>query len=469
MAKPFISHRWAMLVAASAIALASLSCAKPASDATSQASSQHGSESKPWTGDFDGMLERGNIRLLVPYSRSLFFVENGKEQGLTAELARDFETYLNQKHAQQLRGRKITLTLIPTTRDKLLTELTSGAGDIAGGNLTATSTRLQTADFVAPTDQAPANEVLVSGPGAPAVATLDDLSGKKVNVREASSYLESVNTFNDKLGAANKPAVQIVAMPAALEDEDVLEMLDAGLFHFTVIDSWKAKLWAQTVPRVKVHENIVLRSGGTIGWAIRKQSPNLQAEIEGFYKTASQQGLIESRLANYKERLREISTTSAGPGLRRFEQTLALFKQYGKQYAFDPLMLAAAGFQESQLNQTAAGVPSTQAPPAGGADFEKNVQAGTKYIDQLMTRSFPDAKFEDLDRTLFTFASYHAGADNIARMREEATKRGLDPNKWFNNVELVTAEKIGMETTAFVRNILKYNFAAKLMGGTKPA
>ena len=465
MARPFVPSSLAVLVAAGA-ALTSMSCAKPASETANSPGSQL-AESKPWTGDFDGMLERRRIRVLSPYSRTLFFVEGGQEHGLTADLASDFETYLNQKHAKELGGRPITITLIPTTRDKLLSGLVDGLGDISGGNLTATATRMQTADFVSPAEQAPAQELLVSGPGAPAVARQDDLAGKKVNVRQASSYLESLNALNERLSGASKPTVRIVTMPDALEDEDVLEMLNAGLFDFTVVDSWKAKLWAQTVPQIKVHEDVVLRSGGTIGWATRKQSPKLQAEIEGFYRTASQQGLIAARLGNYEEKLREITKSSTGPALNRFDQTLTLFRKYGSQFSFDPLMLAAEGFQESQLGQMAASHPApalaTQTPLPSGADLERNARAATKYIDQLMASYFPDAKFSDADRTWFTFASYRAGPDNISNMRKEAAARGLDPNQWFNNVEQVTAEKIGMETTAYVRNILKYNVANKLI------
>ena len=464
MARLFVSRGLGVLPAASLIVIASMSSAAPASapatKPASTATSQAIVDSKPWTGDFDGMFARRRVRMLAPYSRSLFYVENGESHGLTADLAHDFESYLNAKHAKELGGRKITVTLIPTTRDKLLSGLAEGRGDISGGNLTATAKRMKTADFVAPTEQAPAQELLVSGPNAPAVATLDDLSGKTVSVRQASSYLESLNALNDKFGGASKPSVRIVPVPDALEDEDVLEMLNAGLLDFTVTDSWKAKLWAETLPRIKVHDDIVLRSGGTIGWAIRKQSPKLQAELEGFYKNASRQGLIEARLANYRDRLRELSKGAAGQASDRFEQTLSLFRKYGKQYAFDPLMLAAEGFTESHQDGAAAG---EQAPPASDADLDKNVQAATKYIDQLMAHSFADAKFSASDRTLFTFASYKAGPDKIASMRQEAGKRGLDPNQWFNNVELVTAEKLGMETTAYVRNILKYSVASKLV------
>ncbi|NTV43428.1 MAG: transglycosylase SLT domain-containing protein, partial [Syntrophobacteraceae bacterium] len=93
---------------------------------------------------------------------------------------------------------------------------------------------------------------------------------------------------------------------------------------------------------------------------------------------------------------------------------------------------------------------------------ESNIHAGAKYMDQLMTRYFKDARFDEQTRTLFAFASYNAGPGNISKMRKEAEKRGLDPNRWFNNVEIVTAEKIGIETTTYVRNIYKYYVSYKL-------
>ena len=138
-------------------------------------------------------------------------------------------------------------------------------------------------------------------------------------------------------------------------------------------------------------------------------------------------------------------------------------------------MLAAQGYQESQLNQSAkshvGAIGIMQVMPATGAELkvgdirvaENNVHAGAKYMDILMTKYFTDAKFSELNRSLFAFASYNAGPGNISRMRKEAVKRGLDPDVWFNNVEIVTAEKIGMETTTYVRNIYKYYASYRLM------
>jgi len=94
--------------------------------------------------------------------------------------------------------------------------------------------------------------------------------------------------------------------------------------------------------------------------------------------------------------------------------------------------------------------------------IEPNIHGGTKYMDQLMTRYFPDAKFSEGNRPLFAFASYNCGPGNIAKARKIAAERGLDPNRWFNNVEIVVAERIGTETTTYVRNIYKYYVAYKL-------
>jgi membrane-bound lytic murein transglycosylase MltF len=468
--------RWLVVpaVAVGAIAPTSMTEAQSASDTTLSAPRQLEIDYKQWTGDFDGMLERRHIRVLVPYSRTLFFLDKGRERGLSAELARDFERYLNEKHAKQLSRRPLTISLVPTTRDKLLTNLAAGLGDISAGNLTATESRMKTVDFVAPTDRKAVQEVLVSGPHAPAITSLDDLSEKTLHVRVASSYFESLVALGARLRGESKKPVQITLLPDALEDEDVLEMLNAGLFDFTVVDSWKAKMWAQILPKIQVREDVVLRSEGYTGWAIRKQSPELRAEIEGFYRYSRKHGIIETRLANYQKRIKQISNNTTGAAWQRFEKTLALFEKYGEKYGFDPLMLVAQGFQESKLDQNAkSGVGAVgvmQIMPATGAEMkvgdihqlEANIHAGAKYMDQLMTRYFQGAKFSEAERPLFAFAAYNAGPGNIGRMRKAAAERGLDPDRWFNNVELVTAEKIGMETTTYVRNIYKYYIAYKL-------
>jgi membrane-bound lytic murein transglycosylase MltF len=429
----------------------------------------------PWKGDFGAMLERRVIRVYVPYSRSLYFIDKGRERGIAAELIRDFERWVNQKYAKKLGKRPLTVVVVAATRDKLLPDLNEGLADIAVGNLTVTDERLKVVDFVAPDDTLVNVEILATGPTSPAIATLDDLSGKTVHVRKSSSYYASLTALNDRFRKAGKPETKLVTVPDALEDEDMLEMLNAGLLELIVVDDWKAKMWAQVLPKVKVRTDIELRSPTRKGWAIRKNSPELAAELNDFYVTwAKKQGVIPYRQQQYMKTIKSLRNASASKDQQRFTELSSYFQKYGAQYNFDPLMLAAQGYQESTLDQNkkspVGAIGVMQVMPATGQELrvgditvaESNIHAGAKYMDHLMTKYFTDAKFDEQNRTLFAFASYNAGPGNIAKMRTEAEKRGLDPNVWFNNVESVTAEKIGIETTTYVRNIFKYYVSYKL-------
>ena len=467
----------APLLAAFVLASAALSSAaaqQPAAAAPDEAGSPVRTlaiANKKWTGDLDKLVQRRMIRVLVPASRTLYFVDKGRERGLTADLVREFERYLNEK--KKTGKRPITLYLVPTTRDKLLSGVADGLGDIAAGNLTVTGERERIVDFVAQ-EERPVREVVVAGAGAAAPASLDDLAGRRVHVRPSSSYHESLVALNERLRAAGKPEVEIVPVPEALEDEDLMEMADVGIVELLVVDDWKARIWAQVLPRIRVLDSVVLREGGEIGWAVRKESPLLAAALRDFFGKARLTASYEYRLTQTQRRVKQIQDPTRSADWKRFEQLQKLFRRYGERYDFDPLMLTAQGYQESGLDQSAkshvGAIGVMQLMPATGAEMkvgdihvvEPNIHAAAKYLDQLMSRYFPDANFSQGNRPLFAFASYNCGPGNVARLRKEAAKRGLDPDKWFNNVELVVAEKIGAETTTYVRNIYKYYVTYKL-------
>ncbi|WP_236599168.1 MltF family protein [Ramlibacter monticola] len=439
-------------------------------------------ENQARQGDFDQMVERRLIRVLVPPGRTLFFIDKGQERGITAENLRDFERHLNRKYGKQLGKRPLTVVLVPTTQDKLLAGVSQGVGDIAAGNITVTDERRKVLDFVAPKEGVKVRELIATGPKAPEIKSLDDLSGKTLHVRPSTSFAESVAALNQRFQAAGKAPAKVIPLPDALADEDKLEMLNAGVLDVVVVDDWLGRVWAQVLPKVRLRDDLVLRQEGAIGWGIRKNSPKLEAEIVDFFANyAKKQGTLDARVAQYFRRVKQIRNNSSGAEAKRFEDTLALFSKYGTRYKFDPLMLAAQGYQESQLRQEArshvGAIGVMQVMPATGKELnvgdittlEPNIHAGAKYMDQLMTRHFPDAKFSEADRSLFAFAAYNAGPGNIGKMRKEAAKRGLDQDKWFNNVEVVTAEKIGIETTTYVRNIYKYYVAYRLLEDARSA
>jgi len=463
----------AWLLALPVAALTSIGAAAPPAPAAEQPR-QLKFDNRPWTGDFDGMVQRRTIRVMVPYSRTLYYNDRGQERGITAELVREFERYINKKHAKQLGKRPITVYTVPVTRDVLVADVANGLGDIAAGNLTETPARLKLVDFVAPRDRKAVSELVVTGPKSPAVAGIDDLAGKQVHVRRSSSYYGSLEALNERFRKARKAQMRLVVVPDALEDEDLMEMLNAGLIELIVVDDSKALAWAQVLPRIKVTK-IAVAEGGYTGWAIRKGSPKLAAEINDFYVNwLKKQGVIQHLMAQHDKRIKQISDNTAQEPWQRFEKMLALFEKYGAEYNFDPLMLAAQGYQESRLDQAARGprgaIGVMQVMPATGAALkvgdirllEPNIHAGAKYMDQLMARHFPKASFNAQNRALFALASYNAGPGRIAQLREEARKRGLNADEWFDSVEVVVAERVGIVTTTYVRNIFKYYTAYKL-------
>lgn len=430
-------------------------------------------DNQPWQGDFDQMLERRLIRVLAPYSRTLYFHDKGRERGLTAELARNFERYVNKAYAKQLQKRPVTVVIVPTTRDRLLDDLNKGLGDIVAANLTETAERLQWADFLAPEDYS-ISELVLTGPNEPQIGQIEDLAGKRVYVRPSSSYYQSLSVLNERLKNAGKEPVQIVQVPDAIEDEDLMEMLNAGLLGLIVVDDWKADIWAKILPNITVTD-LSIRSAGHVGWAFRKQSPGLQSALQDFYRNyVKKHRLIEQSIVGFNKGIKQISNNTVDADWQRFADMLRLFEKYGVQYRFDPLMLAAQGYQESQLRQDARGpsgaVGVMQVLPSTGKSLrvgdirllEPNIHAGAKYLDELMARYFAGVQLSEDDRTLFAFASYNAGPGTINRLRKEAEKRGLNPDRWFNNLELVVADKVGWETTTYVRNIYKYYAAYKL-------
>jgi membrane-bound lytic murein transglycosylase MltF len=428
------------------------------------------------TDDFDGMLARRLVRVAAPYSRSLYFNDKGRERGIAADLVRDLERWLNAQHRDRLGDRPLTVVVRPTTRDRLLSDVAEGRADIAVGNLTVNDARRALVDFAVADQMPPVSERVVTGPVVGPLADASALSGKTVHVRLASSYHESLVALDARFVAEGRPPMQRVAVPDALEDEDMMEMVDAGLLDAIVVDDWKVRIWAPLLPKLHVNPGAVVREGGQVGWGIRHGSPQLRATLDAFYEgVVRKEGPADRREKAYGATIRRLNNAAAAADRQRFDDTLALFRRYGARYRFDPLMLAAQGYQESRLDQTAVSpvgaIGIMQLMPATGEEMDvgdiheadANVHAGAKYMDWLMSRDLDDASLGETDRALFAFAAYNCGPGRLRSLRRDAAKRGLDPDRWFNHVEQVTAEQVGLETTTYVRNIYKYYVAYALM------
>ncbi len=431
---------------------------------------------RKFTGDLDEMAEERIIRVLMPYSRTFYYFDGAQPRGASYELVKLFDKFINEKF--KTKTLKIHTVVIPTPREKLLPMLVAGKGDLAVGNLTITEERLAQVDFSDPLGTG-VDEILVTQAGDDNLNSIFDLAGKEIHARKSSSYYASLLKLNETLKSLNKKEVKIVEADDNLEDEDLLEMLNAGLIGFMVIDSHKGEFWAQIFNNIQLHPEIKFRTEGKIGWAMRKNSPKLMAAVNEFVKDHKQGTLMGNiLLKRYLQDTDYITNSIYNEHMQRFNLTVRFFKKYGEMYDFDHLMLAALAYQESKLDQNlksqagAVGVmqilPSTAKDKNVGIpdiyELDPNIHAGTKYLHFMADNYFSkDPELDQLNRALFSFASYNAGPAKVAKMRAEAKEMGLDPNQWFGNVEVVAAKRIGRETVQYVSNILKYYVAYKLL------
>jgi membrane-bound lytic murein transglycosylase MltF len=428
-----------------------------------------------WTGDFDGMVKRQNIRALVPYSKTFYFLDGADQRGLEYELLKEFEKYINKK--LKTKTLKVHVVVIPTARDKLLPNLAAGLGDIAAGNLTITPEREKQVDFTTPYYKG-VDEILVSGPKAPPIKTLDDLSGQQIHVRASSSYYDSLRQLNAKFKKAGKKQMKLVLADEYLEDEDLLEMMNADLVPMIVIDSHKGMFWKQIFTDLNLHPDIKVRSGGQIAWAVRKNSPKLRNTINGFMKAHKKGTLMGNILfKRYLQNTKWVRNSLSDDEFKRFEETIQFFQKYAEAYDMDWLIVAALAYQESRIDQSkqspAGAIGIMQILPSTAKDknvnidnideIENNIHAGVKYLRFITDQYYKDEPMDALNKGLFAFASYNAGPAKVARLRAEAKKMGLDPNVWFRNVEVVAAQRIGRETVQYVSNIYKYYIAYRLI------
>ncbi len=431
-----------------------------------------------WTGDLDGMIARRVIRVLTVYSKTFYFMDKGIQRGTTYDIFQLFETDLNKKLAKskQLKRKhiKVRVVFIPVHRGDLLQALATGKGDIAASNLTVSEEREKLVDFSTPVYRN-VSELVVSAPASPAVSSLDDLAGKEVFVRTSSSYYESLVALNRRFATEKKPPVIIKVAPEELEDEDLIEMVNAGLIPLVVVDKYKADFWKRIFPKITVHEGFAVRSGGDIAWAIRKGSPQLKAVLDDFTTRHGRTAEVNRILTRYLKNTKYVKDAASKSQRKKFLALVQYFQKYGDKYHVDWLLMAAQGYQESQLNQAArspvGAIGVMQVMPATGEDLgvgditqtEPNIHAGVKYMRWMIDSHYGDEPMTQLDKALFAFASYNAGARRISQLRNVAVQRGLDPNVWFDNVEYVAAEKIGAETVTYVSNIYKYYIAYRLI------
>jgi membrane-bound lytic murein transglycosylase MltF len=426
------------------------------------------------TGDLDEMFKQRSIRALVIANPIGFFYHDGKPQGIQYEALQEFEKFVNQK--EKTGKLPIKVVFLPMRPDQLEVALTQGLGDVIAQGIVITPEREQRVAFSVPI-QKDVSQVIVTGPALTNVSSFDDLAGKAIYVNPLTVYYNNLKKVSDAQQKAGKPPLDIKSADSNLFDDDLIEMVNAGLIPATVTTKPRADLWAQVLPNIHSHPELAVASGVDIGWVMRKNNPQFKQLVDEFVAThAAGTSFGNTLLRRYLQDTEWIKNSTSAEQLQKFNAYVEFFKKYAAEYNFDYLMLAAQGYQESLLDQDkkshAGAVGVMQVMPKLAAanpidipnvsNANENIHAGAKMLRNIADTYFNDSGIDQLNKTLFTFASYNAGPNRIARLRKKAQEDGLDANKWFGNVELEVAKDVGQETVTYVGNIYKYYVAYKL-------
>ncbi|MBP1596667.1 MAG: lytic transglycosylase [Acidobacteria bacterium] len=433
----------------------------------------------PWKGDLDEMIKRRVVRVLVPFRRPEFFYMEGRPAGMLQEAFQEVEAVLN-KNYKTTAANRIIVALLPTPLDRMQERMEGGYGDIAAGSISITEAHKAFADFTIPLATG-LKIVAVTGPGAPELKSVEDLSGKEVWVMPQTRMKNDLEELNARLKSQGKAPATIRETDPVLEPGDVMEMVNAGVYAVALMQSFQAEFWAQVFDNIKPRMDLALAEDVQLGWAIQKGTPQLKAFLDDFIKARGIGTAFGNTVTRrYLKEARYVRNATEVNEMKKFQATLPHFIKYSAQYNLDYLMMAAQGYQESRLDQSAksqvGAVGIMQVMPSTAASSpvkipnieteENNIHAGLRLMHYLIEDHFNEPDLDLQNRILFAMASYNAGPGKIARCRTLAKNMGYDPNKWFNNVEVATAKIVGRETTQYVANIYKYYVCYRLAGDT---
>jgi membrane-bound lytic murein transglycosylase MltF len=434
-----------------------------------------------YTGSLATVLERGYLRVLTSNNSFDYFIYQGRRAGYQYEMVRAFTERLNARYARGGKKPRIRFEILPVSTESLIGMLEQGRGDLIAARMTITPVRRRRVLFSDPYRQV--DELVVTRREIAASGPIEDLAGRRVAVRRSSSYHASLEAESRRLQDAGKPAIQIQLVDGRLETEDILALVANGIFDFSVADSIVADIATELYPELQIVPQLTLRKEGELAWAAPLGASKLVAEVNAFLKEYKQGSLLGNmgvkRYFEDYEQLRTRLDSGDRVSLSRYD---ADFRRFSEQYGFDWRLMAATAYQESRFRQDvrnrhgATGLfqikPRTAREPyidihpiEGEPNAANNVHAGIKYLAWIKSRYFDEIEgMKERDRIRMTLAAYNAGPRTLINARNRAERMGLDPNRWFRNVELALLAMNRPEPVNYVSEINQRYLSYLMLG-----
>lgn len=424
---------------------------------------QHPSEVR----DLSKIRSSGVLRVLVNQSRNSSGEVKGQAIGQEYHRLKAFEQYLNRNARD---GRPVTLKIIPKAKDQLLAALQRGEGDlVVPGELINARSGQDVSPSMAIRAGVPL--VLVTRQGNKRYQRIDQLAGRALALPAGSAAAEALEEVNQRLALRKLAPISVEWVDPSLAVEDVLEMVEAGIFDYTAVEQPIAERWQKVMPKLRIERQLMLSDKGDINWFVRPDAPILRNAIDRFlsgYSSPTDQDVAFQRI--YR-RLYKVHDPLSRGDRQRLEKVRPVLQRFGDEQNIDWLALAALAFKESTLNPGARGTGGAtglmQITPAAARSvgvsnvqaLEGNVQASAKYLAKIRRGFFSSAQINERERMAFVLAAYNLGPQRVQGFRAEARRRGLNPNQWFFQVERIAMEQVGMGVVSYVNAVNKYYLA----------
>lgn len=417
--------------------------------------------------DLASIRSSGELRVLVNQSRNSSGQVKGQAIGIEYQRLRAFEQYLNRTAGD---GRRLSLKIIPKAKDQLLAALLRGEGDlVAPGELLSKPPGSQLRASAPLRRDVPL--IIVSRQADRRYQSLEQMSGRSLALPRGSVAAESLRLLNQNLIEQKRSPVVLEWGDASLAVEDVLEMVQAGIFSMTAVELPIAERWAKVMPRLRLERHLQLAGEGDMHWYLRRDATMLGASVDRFIKGYREPADQDVALQRVYRRLYRVQYPLGRVERQRLEKVRPVLQRHAQQQGFDWLLLAALAFKESTLNPAARGASGAtglmQVTPGAArsvgvsdiASLDGNVRAASKYLAMIRRNFFNSSQLDERERLAFVLAGYNMGPQRVQSLRAEARRRGLNPNQWYFQVERVAMEQMGMGVVSYVNSVNKYHLA----------
>ncbi|RAS34215.1 MULTISPECIES: transglycosylase SLT domain-containing protein [unclassified Pseudomonas] len=407
------------------------------------------------------------LRVLVNQSRNSSGEIKGEPVGIEYYRLRGLEHYLNARAGD---GQQIRLKIIPRAKEQLLGALQRGEGDLAApGELLDPAVTGGVNSSAPVLDHVPL--LLVGRKGERSYTRAEQLSGRTVALTSASAAGAVIQQLNQQLALRKRSPIKIEWVDSTLAVEDVLEMVQAGIYPLTMVERPIAQRWAKVMPNLRLDNRVQLGQAQAMRWYVRRDATLLLATVDRFlqgYRAPENQDAAFERI--YRRQYR-VHNPLARKDRQRLNALRPVLQKHGEAQQIDWLNLAALAFKESTLNPTARGsggahglmqITPSAAQRVGVSDtgsVDGNVQASARYLALIRRKFFASPKINERERMAFVLAAYNLGPERVQAMRAEARKRGLNGNQWFFQTERIAMEQVGMGPVNFVNSVNKYFLA----------